>query len=123
MGTKSIRIPEVLTRHYDLLCELEEAKYILANLSQQDKGIEAEREFIRQRVETLEKELSDSEKAAAAVIETLSKDSTAWMAARLHYLLGWKWEAVALKLGISPEAASMRVYRVFWKNDLKKDPF
>lgn len=67
MGTKSTLIPEVLTRRYDLFRELEDAKYILANLSQQDKSIEAERAFIRQRVETLETELKDSEEETAAI--------------------------------------------------------
>lgn len=111
MGTKSTLIPEILTRRYDLFRELEDAKYILANLSQQDKSIEAERAFIRQRVETLETELKDSEEETAAIIDILSRNLTAWTAARLHYFLGLKWEVVASEMGISGDAARSTMVR------------
>ena len=109
------KVPDLLTQRYDQLVALEEARFILDNLSRQCEGVEAEREFLRKRVEDLEKDLQSSEKEAAALIDQISKNSLAWTAARLHFLLGQKWESAARTMGITKDAARMAVYRSFWK--------
>lgn len=114
------KIPAILTQRYDKIVALDEAREILANLSRHENGIDAEIEFIRQRVENLENDLRNSEREAAAVIDAVSDKPVAWTAARLRYLLGYKWEAVASKMESSAETVSMNVYRAFGKASADK---
>lgn len=114
------KIPAILIQRYDKIVALEEAREILTNLSRHEKGIDAEIEFIRQRVEDLENDLRNSEPEAMAVIDTISDKPAAWTAARLRYLLGYKWEAVASKMESSAETVSMNVYRAFEKASADK---
>lgn len=109
------KIPAILIQRYDKIVALEEAREILANLSRHENGIDAEIRFIRQRVEDLKNDLRNSEPEAMAVIDTISDKPAAWTAARLRYLLGYKWEAVASKMESSAENVSMTVYRAFDK--------
>lgn len=113
--TKGTKVPDLLMRRYDQFIALDEAKAILAGMSQHDSAIAAEREFLRQRVEELENELRASEAEAVALIDTVSWHTIAWTAARLHFLLGMKWEATGAKMGISGSAASVAVYRAYNK--------
>ena len=46
-----------------------------------------------------------------AIIDILSRNLTAWTAARLHYFLGLKWEVVASEMGISGDAARSTMVR------------
>lgn len=114
------KIPAILAERYDKIIALEEAREILANLSRNEQGIEAERNFLRQQVETLENDLRNSEPEAMAVIDTIADKPAAWTAARLHYLLGYKWEAAAKKMGITAEAARAKLCRAFEKTSSEK---
>lgn len=114
------KIPAILIQRYDKIVALEEAREILANLSRHENGIDAEIEFIRQLVENLANDLRNSEPEAEAVIDTISDKPTAWTAARLHYLLGYKWEAAAKKMGTTAEAARATLCRAFEKASADK---
>lgn len=111
--TKGMKVPDLLMRRYDQFIALDEAKAILAGMSQHDSAIAAEREFLRQRVEELENELRASEAEAVALIDTVSWHTIAWTAARLHFLLGMKWEATGAKMGISRDAVRKACYLAF----------
>lgn len=114
------KIPAILIQRYDKIVALEEARENLTNLSRHEKGIDAEIEFIRQRVENLENDLRNSEPEAMAIIDRFSNNSTDWTAARLHFIQGYTWEAAALKMGVSRDAARMSVYRAFEKASADK---
>lgn len=114
------KIPAILTQRYDKIVALDEAREILANLSRHENGIDAEIEFIRQRVENLENDLRNSEREAVAIIDRFSNNSTDWTAARLHFIQGYTWEATASKMGVSRDTARMSVYRAFGKASADK---
>ena len=115
-------IPEILSERYNNIVALEEARYLLANMPKDDSGIEAEREFVRKKIEDMENDLHRSEKEAAAIIDTISNNHAAWTVARFHFFRGYKWEAAGAKAGLSAEAARMKATRAFEKAS-KDDPY
>ena len=114
--------PKLLSERYNNLVALDEARYLLANMTKDNSGIEAEREFVRKKIEDLENDLHRSEKESAAIIDTISNNHAAWTAARLHFLHGYIWDAAGAKIGLSAEAVRARVIRAFEKAS-KDDPY
>ena len=102
-------IPAILTRQYEAVQELNTARQLLAAL-QAGKITGRETQFLTEKIQAIEKELSSTEAQAQAFIDQLD-DTQARLFAALHYQAGYQWSEIAQIFSLQEDAAKACVYR------------
>lgn len=108
---RSPNIPTVLQQRYDNLMALDEAYELLDAISRNGEKAGPEAQFIAGQIETLEREIEESEAEATRLIDLLNNDPIAWTAVRLRFFHGYAWKHVAVVIGQSETATKSCVYR------------
>ena len=102
-------IPAILTRQYEAVQELNTARQLLAGL-QTSRITGQETQFLTEKIQAIEKELSSTEAQAQALIDQLD-DTQARLFAALHYKAGYQWSEIAGIFSLQEDAAKACVYR------------
>ena len=106
-------IPAILTRQYEAVQELNTARQLLAAL-QVSRITGKETQFLTEKIQAIEKELSSTEDQAQALIDQLD-DMQARLFAVLHYQAGYQWSEIAGIFSLQEGAAKACVYRALRK--------
>lgn len=105
--------PDPLIERYELLKELDTAYDLLDNLKRGGKDAPAEESFLEAKIRSLESSLDKALPLVEQMIDKVKDDSTAWTAARLHFVHGYEWGHAADRLSLSEDMIKSRVYRRF----------
>lgn len=105
--------PEPLNERYDLLKELDTAYDLLDSLKRGQEDAHAEKAFLEAKIGSLETSLDEALPLIERIIDQVKDDSTAWTAARLHFIHGYEWKHAADRLSLSEDMIKSRVYRRF----------
>ena len=106
-------IPELLTERLELLQHLDNANDLLEAIRSSDTGMEAEKGFLQDKIDSIERVLCDGEDDAARLINELQYDPVAWTAARLRFMHGYTWKTVGTCIGLTEETARIICLRRF----------
>ena len=102
-------IPAILTRQYEAVQELNTARQLLTGL-QTSRITGQETQFLTEKIQAIEKELSSTEAQAQELIDQLD-DTQARLFAALHYKAGYQWSEIAGIFSLQEDAAKACVYR------------
>ena len=112
-GLNMATFPEPLIQRYDLLKELDIAYDLLDNLRRGGKDAPDEESFLEAKISSIENSLNETLPLIERMIDQVKDDSTAWTAARLHFVHGYEWGHAADRLSLSEDLIKSRVYRRF----------
>ena len=91
MSTKTT-VPKEVTEWEALVHSLNEAEILLRQLSDQSEGgsFQGEIAFLEDKLMSIKADMQEKEAAVLSIIEKLSSDNLAYIAARLHYISGYQ---------------------------------
>ena len=108
-------IPDCLVYSADLNKALTEAENLLESLlaMPQELQLESEIDFLDSQIEDLKQRISSQEEKTEKIFSLLrDRDYFAYLAGRMHYIYGYKWEEVTEYLGKDAvETVKSRVFR------------
>ncbi len=107
-------VPDCLTKAYELIAALGEAEALKESLLSHPQGIKFsdEIDYLESQIADLNRQAAKNAKQTNKVLSLLRKrNSRAYTAAKMHFVMGYKWDVVSEILDIDYEVIRARVYR------------
>ncbi len=109
-------VPDCLVKLAEYNTAKTQAEALMVSLINmpEDLQLESEIDFLENQISDCKQKISELEPECEQIFERIKrKNQKAYIAARLHFAHGAKWEDVAIYLGGEPAAIRTQVYRAF----------